>query len=197
MKRNSNMRKCPYCNNEIDEFLKKCPVCNRSLVSAPISPTISPNKPRHDSFNPEYHIEYREKCSICGKTAEVTVQHKKYCRQCLQPLLKEIIVTTTHSVEGYEITDYIDIESAEVVIGTGFVSEWITDIQDTFGGRSTLFEQKLAEAKSLTLSKIKHAALLKGGNAVVGMDVDYTEFTGNRIGVIISGTVVKIAKLEP
>ena len=34
----------------------------------------------------------------------------------------------------------------------------------------------------------------KGGDAVVGIDVDYTEFSGNRIGLIVNGTIVK---LEP
>jgi len=177
------MRRCPYCNNEIDEMHKKCPSCNRSLENVPISQ--------------KKYSENWVKCSVCGNKAEVTVRYKKYCMPCYKKLLDKIIITTTHSVEGYEITEYIDIESAEVVIGTGIVSEWISDIQDSWGMRSTVFEQKLAEAKSITLSKIKYAALSKGGNAVVGMDIDYTEFTGNKIGVIISGTIVNIAKIEP
>jgi uncharacterized protein YbjQ (UPF0145 family) len=181
------MRKCPYCNTEIDEMYKKCPACNRLLETAPVSPSISPKK----------YSENWVKCSVCGNKAEVTVRHKSYCMPCYKSALDKIIITTTHSVEGYAIAEYIDIETAEVVIGTGFISEWITNFQDSAGLRSTMFEQKLAEAKSLTLSKIKYAALLKGGNAVVGMDIDYTEFTNNRIGVIVSGTIVKIAKIEP
>jgi uncharacterized protein YbjQ (UPF0145 family) len=33
---------------------------------------------------------------------------------------------------------------------------------------------------------------MKGANAVVGVDIDYTEFSGNRIGVVASGTIVCI-----
>jgi uncharacterized protein YbjQ (UPF0145 family) len=32
----------------------------------------------------------------------------------------------------------------------------------------------------------------KGGNAVVAVDLDYAEFSGNRIALIINGTLVRI-----
>ena len=39
---------------------------------------------------------------------------------------------------------------------------------------------------------LKYNAYKKGGNAVIGIDIDYTEFSGNRVGLIINGTIVKI-----
>jgi uncharacterized protein YbjQ (UPF0145 family) len=35
-------------------------------------------------------------------------------------------------------------------------------------------------------------ALQRGANAIVGVDIDYTEFQANRIGVVINGTLVSI-----
>ena len=39
---------------------------------------------------------------------------------------------------------------------------------------------------------LKILAAEKGANAVVGVDLDYTEFSGNRVGLILNGTLVKV-----
>ncbi len=103
-------------------------------------------------------------------------------------------MTTTPTIEGYRISTYIGIESVEVVIGTGVWSELSSSIADFFGSRSTEFEHKLSMAKRLTIQKMKYMATQKEADAVVAMDLDYTEFSGNKIGVIASGTLVTIEK---
>jgi len=40
------------------------------------------------------------------------------------------------------------------------------------------------------LDSLKFLAAEKGANAVVAVDLDYAEFTGNRIALIINGTLV-------
>lgn len=103
-----------------------------------------------------------------------------------------VILTTTHSVEGYAIQQYLGIESVEIVIGTGVISEFTSAITDIFGERATAFERKLADAKQTALHRLQSIALQRGANAVVGVDIDYTEFMANRIGVVINGTLVNI-----
>lgn len=178
------MKKCPYCKNEVDEGLSKCPTCNRSLRNIPLTP---------ETFEPRR----RHSCSFCGKSVNevLKVQNKDCCLRCFSNLREKVIVTTTHSIEGFEITEYVNIESAEVVLGTGALSEWITSVQDSAGSRSTIFESKLAQAKSSALLILKSKAAVLGAGAIVGIAVGYTEFTSNRIGVIISGTCVKIRKI--
>jgi hypothetical protein len=39
-------------------------------------------------------------------------------------------------------------------------------------------------------------ALDADGNAILGADLDYTEFSSNRVGVIASGTLVEIVKMD-
>jgi uncharacterized protein YbjQ (UPF0145 family) len=90
---------------------------------------------------------------------------------------------------------YIDIESVEIVAGTGMFSELGGDIADFFGSRSTAFEQKLQHAKKTALNRLRYIAFERGGNAVIGVDLDYTEFSGNRIGLIANGTIVKLRPL--
>lgn len=144
-------------------------------------------------------------CSKCGEKAGFfsgltfyNIHGRNMCSECAKKYIdegtKNIIVTTTHSVDGYSISSYLGIESVEIVIGTGIFSEFSSSIDDFLGARSTAFENKLSKAKETALKKLKFIAFEKGANAVVGIDLDYTEFSGNRIGLIINGTLVS---LEP
>jgi uncharacterized protein YbjQ (UPF0145 family) len=164
------MRYCPNCGEEVFEDSTKCLNCNRDL----------PKKTKV--------------CGSCGKTDQKTmiIYQKEYCESCAKILINSIIVTTTHSINNTQIKEYLGVESTEVVIGTGLWSELTSDFSDLFGQRSTVFENKLNVAKKNTVLKLKTIAAMKGANAVIGMSLNYTEFSGNRIGVITAGTLVKV-----
>jgi uncharacterized protein YbjQ (UPF0145 family) len=125
------------------------------------------------------------------------IRGKDYCHPCatdyVRNAISEIQLTTTPSLDGYSVARYIDIESVEIVVGTGMFSEFGGDVADFFGARSTAFENKLQKAKRTALDKLKYRAVERGGNAVIGIDLDYTEFSGNRIGLIANGTIVEVA----
>lgn len=110
----------------------------------------------------------------------------------LRELSARVIITSTHSIDGYTVINYLGIESVECVIGTGMFSEITTDVRDFFGLRSTDFEKKLQHAKKAALEAMKMLAAEKGADAIVGVDLDYTEFSGNRIGLIVNGTMVQL-----
>lgn len=107
-------------------------------------------------------------------------------------LLETIPITTTNHIDGHQVVKYIDIECVEIVIGTGVISEIVSDFQDFFGARSKGFEKKLQDAKKFGFDVLKRIAVDKGGNAVIGIDIDYSSFQGNRMAIIINGTVVQI-----
>ena len=109
-------------------------------------------------------------------------------------LAKSIIMTTTNHVDGYLVEDYLSIESVEIVLGTGVFSEYMGEVADLFGARSTAFEIKMQKAKRTAANTLKHIASSLGGHAVIGVDLDYTEFSSNRTAIILSGTVVKLKK---
>src|SRR5919198_1045956 len=102
----------------------------------------------------------------------------------LRELAKQVILTTTHTIDGHRVKRYLGIESVEFVIGTGLFSEITTEFQDFFGRRSTAFESKLQKAKKTAFETLAMIAAERGANAILGIDVDYAEFTGNRIGLI-------------
>lgn len=43
-----------------------------------------------------------------------------------------IIVTTTNSIEGCRIVDYVDVVSTNIVNGTGLFSDWKASFTDLF-----------------------------------------------------------------
>src|SRR5262249_28728131 len=100
------------------------------------------------------------------------------------------------TIEGQRIVAYLGIESVEVVIGTGFLSELSGEISDFLGARSKRFEGKLQEAKRVAFDLLKMRAAEKNANAVIGIDLDYTEFSGNRIGLIVNGTLVRAMPID-
>ncbi len=143
-----------------------------------------------------------DKCELCGKKPGffglffTNIKGKEYCKNCAQKYVDDatskIIITTTVNIDGYKVKRYIDIESVEIVIGTGIFSEFTGEIADFFGARSTAFEEKMQRAKQTAFKKLKYKAFEKDGNAVIGIDIDYTEFSGNRIGLIANGTIVEV-----
>lgn len=129
----------------------------------------------------------------------VNINGDEYCPGCAEKrfydAIKDIQITTTNNIDGYKVIKYMDIESVEVVLGTGVFSEFGGQISDFFGTRSSEFEQKLQKAKKAAFERLKYLAFESGGNAVIGIDIDYTEFSGNRVGVIANGTIVQIEKI--
>lgn len=154
-------------------------------------------------------------CAKCGKTSGVLAALTAdlgagayFCASCkeakrvedakLEEQIKKaarlVIVTSTPSIDGFYVKRYIGLESVEFVIGTGMFSELSSEFADIFGARSTAFEKKLQTAKQVAVSTLKIRAAAQGANAVVGIDMDFTEFSGNRVALILNGTLVEIAQ---
>lgn len=105
----------------------------------------------------------------------------------------DIIITSGYNIEGYRITKYIDHVSAVAVLGTGIFSGLNASISDLFGTRSSMYEDKLSKAKDMAICELKNRAKAIGANAIIGLDVDYTTFSADIIGVAVGGTAVTYA----
>ncbi len=108
-----------------------------------------------------------------------------------------MIVTTTSNVEGARITEYIDLVSVNVVIGSNFLSDWKASVTDVFGGRSGTYQRKLDDAYEAALKQIKKRADKLGADAIVGMKMDFGEVSGKEKSMFMVsavGTAVKLSK---
>lgn len=109
-------------------------------------------------------------------------------------LEKAFKVTTGYDFEGYQIVDYKGIVSGDIVLGTGFISEFAASWSDAFGTTSNTFAGKMKTAKQKALKQLMANAMITGANAVIGIDFDYTMFGNNMLGVSANGTAVVIRK---
>ncbi|MCA0873747.1 heavy metal-binding domain-containing protein [Seohaeicola saemankumensis] len=100
-----------------------------------------------------------------------------------------MIVTTTPSVEGYQIADYKGIVVGEAILGANLVRDMFAGITDILGGRSGAYEQELGKARQTALAEMEQRAADLGATAVVGVDLDY-EVINNMLMVSASGTAV-------
>lgn len=98
-----------------------------------------------------------------------------------------MILTTTNSIEGYKIMDYLGIVTGvamnEDTIAIGFsVSKYYKKIQESIDKvKETAFQHLRENAKKLN------------ANAVVGIKVEIELTTSNYAMVSITGTAVKVA----
>lgn len=104
-----------------------------------------------------------------------------------------MILTTTNSVEGHRITAYKGIVVGEAIMGANFVRDFFASITDVVGGRSGAYEAKLQDARDIAMRELQKRAEQAGGNAVVGIDLDYEVVGESMLMVSASGTAVTIA----
>ena len=104
----------------------------------------------------------------------------------------EMVVTTTPTVEGRRIAAYHGIVTGETILGANIFRDLFAGIRDIVGGRSAAYEQALSEARETAIGEMKDRARQMGGNAIVGVDLDY-EVINNMLMVSASGTSVTIA----
>ena len=102
-----------------------------------------------------------------------------------------MIVTTTPTVEGHQITAYHGVVVGEAILGANVFRDLFAGITDIIGGRSSAYEASLQEARETALGELEARAEGLGGNAVVGVDLDY-EVINNMLMVSASGTAVTI-----
>ncbi|QFT63348.1 Uncharacterized conserved protein YbjQ, UPF0145 family [Roseivivax halotolerans] len=103
-----------------------------------------------------------------------------------------MIVSTTNTLEGHRITEYRGIVVGEAIMGANVFRDFFAQITDIVGGRSGAYETKLADARETAMRELEARARQLGGNAVVGVDIDYEVVGESMLMVSVSGTAVVI-----
>ncbi|MCK5126052.1 MAG: YbjQ family protein [candidate division Zixibacteria bacterium] len=103
-----------------------------------------------------------------------------------------MIITTTPTIQGKEIHDYLGIVTGEAIMGANIFKDFFASITDIVGGRSAAYEQELQKARKIAIDEMSSEAKGLGGNAIVGVDLDYEVIRDGMLMVAASGTAVKI-----
>lgn len=106
----------------------------------------------------------------------------------------DMILTTTPQIEGRRILEYKGLVTGETIIGANAFKDFFAGIRDIIGGRSGSYEKVLRQAKNAAVTEMQERARQLGGNAIVGIDLDYETIGANNsmLMVTASGTAVVI-----
>lgn len=113
--------------------------------------------------------------------------------------MNKILLSTTNTLEGWEITEYLGTISSNAVIGANVLSDIAASWTDFFGGRSGSYEKRLQQIYKEALSALENKASDVGANCVVGLHIDIDEISGkgSQMFMITSyGTAVRATRIH-
>ncbi len=125
--------------------------------------------------------------AVCSNCKKMISPRATKCRFCYTEQIpnfesEEITLTSTNSIEGYEIIEYCGFIYGEIVCPNGILGALTNGTFFTFSA--------MAEARQAALEDLKAKARSAKGNAIIGLDIDITDLNGNGILVSANGTAV-------
>ncbi len=105
-----------------------------------------------------------------------------------------MLTSTTTSIEGHPVLEYLGIVTGEVIVGANIFKDLFAGIRDIVGGRAGSYESTLRDARQTAIKELQDEALALGADAVIGVDLDYEVLGqgGSMLMVSASGTAVKL-----
>jgi uncharacterized protein YbjQ (UPF0145 family) len=108
-----------------------------------------------------------------------------------------MLITTTNSVDGRPVREYLGLVSGEAILGANIFRDFFAGIRDIVGGRSAAYEEELRKAKQIAINEMVQECTARGGNAIIGVDLDYETISvgqgGGMLMVSASGTAVVLS----
>lgn len=165
------------------------------------------------------------KCERCGTEigflSTIAVENKKYCVDCSKLVqneleadknlrlqitpeqTKDILCTTTPSLEGYKVTQYISVINVQVILGVNAWRDLMGSFRSWAGGRAESLEKELRSGFVLANEDLKKEAYLLKANAIIGVEFDGgmelagDDGTNDKMMVVSgTGTAVIVEKIQ-
>lgn len=139
-------------------------------------------------------------CINAGTAAEFTAAaSEKAAAQSAHQEMKQraqsVLLTTEQFPSGLTIADRLGIVTAECVFGMHMFKDLFAVGRDIFGGRSDAIQNTMKDARNTALDELRIEAAKLGANAVIAVDLDYSEISGggkSMLFLVASGTAVRV-----
>ncbi|WP_102226886.1 YbjQ family protein [Acidimangrovimonas sediminis] len=143
----------------------------------------------------DLHEGLCEHCLLDYKrdAAEARAQGAARRADIAQTISNMLVTTETHLSEP--IAERIEVISAEAVLGMNIFRDIGAAWRDVVGGRNKSMQDELRAARKSVLNELKREAAELGANAVIAVDLDYSEISGggkSMMLLVASGTAVKL-----
>ncbi|WP_067779503.1 heavy metal-binding domain-containing protein [Actinomyces vulturis] len=106
-----------------------------------------------------------------------------------------MIITTTPTIEGYPVVQYMNIVCGETIAGVNMFKDIAAGFRNLVGGRADSLERELIQARDTAIQEMVQRAQQMGAEGVVGVKLDY-ETLGADSGMLMvtaSGTAVRFS----
>lgn len=96
--------------------------------------------------------------------------------------------STTPAIAEREIVQTLGVVTGEAIIGAHIFRDFFASITNIIGGRAGGYEQALRQARDIAIQEMCDEAGALGGNAVVGVDLDYETMGADNGMMMVSAT---------
>lgn len=124
--------------------------------------------------------------------------NKDEAQALFRSALAQLPITTTDLLPGQQILEVLDVVTAENALNVTVFADFLMGITDVGAGRNATMQLAIRKARGACLMELREEALLLGGNAVIGVYVQYVQFTGGSKSIVLmaaSGTAVRAERL--
>lgn len=108
--------------------------------------------------------------------------------------MAEIMLTSGQNFEGYDIVEYLGFVNVQSVLSSNIIKGLAAGMSEMSDSESEKLTSKLEQANETALERLQKAAAKKKADAVIGVELNYTQFANYSVGAIASGTAVKLVK---
>lgn len=112
-------------------------------------------------------------------------------------MAKKIIITTSESIENKSIEEYIDVVSAQIVLGVNVISDIKASFTDFFGGHSGAYQNKIQEMLDEAKKVLTRKAQILKADAIIGLRFDTSSVPSKSMSMlmtVVTGTAVKFKR---
>lgn len=109
----------------------------------------------------------------------------------------ETLISTTSTLEGFEITEYLGPVSVHMVAGTNLLSDLLASFTDVVGGRSSNYGRQLSSLYQDAVDQLQAEAAKLGADGVVGLSIDFDELNAQGKSMFMLnavGTAVRLVQ---
>lgn len=164
--------------------MAECTKCGRELVASEIEAGICyPCTQRPTNADLVADVERKRREAARAKEREIAT----------------LMLTTEACPGGLIVKRRIDVITAEAALGMNVFRDFFAGIRDLVGGPSGSTQKVLRDAREMVLQQLRKEAHALGANAVIGVSLNYSEFSGggkSMLFVVGVGTAVEVEKPE-
>ncbi len=179
-----------------------CPNCGAEIKKA----VFGGNMPYNDKVTAFIHEftnstapNYCEKCGrpLIEESRKIALAQQGVNKATLNQNIHHVPLLSLPAPPAWSFKP-LGLVTGQSVTGTGVFSEFASSWTDFFGAQSKSYNSKIAGGEQICSTQLRLKCIELGGNAILGVDIDYAEVGGAKgmLMVCMTGTAVLLENTD-